>query len=100
MIFCSKNVEVKDFARTHFLKFKHLLFTDLKIIKPILDALTKEGYEKPTPIQAQAIPHLLEGKDLLGTAQTGTGKTAAFAIPILQNLYHKNTKNQIGRAHV
>jgi superfamily II DNA/RNA helicase len=51
-----------------------LLFTDLKIIKPILDALNKEGYEKPTPIQAQAIPHLLEGKDLLGTAQTGTGK--------------------------
>lgn len=70
-----------------------MLFTDLKIIKPILDALTKEGYEKPTPIQAQAIPHLLEGKDLLGTAQTGTGKTAAFAIPILQNLSHKNTKN-------
>ncbi len=70
-----------------------MLFTDLQLIKPILDALTKEGYEKPTPIQAQAIPHLLEGKDLLGTAQTGTGKTAAFAIPILQNLSHKNTKN-------
>ena len=70
-----------------------MLFTDLKIIKPILDALNKEGYEKPTPIQAQAIPHLLEGKDLLGTAQTGTGKTAAFAIPILQNLHHQNTKN-------
>jgi len=70
-----------------------LLFTDLQLIKPILDALTQEGYEKPTPIQSQAIPHLLEGKDLLGTAQTGTGKTAAFAIPILQNLYHKNTKN-------
>lgn len=70
-----------------------MLFTDLKLIKPILDALNKEGYEKPTPIQAQAIPHLLEGKDLLGTAQTGTGKTAAFAIPILQNLHHRNTKN-------
>jgi ATP-dependent RNA helicase RhlE len=70
-----------------------LLFTDLQLIKPILDALTQEGYEKPTPIQSQAIPHLLEGKDLLGTAQTGTGKTAAFAIPILQNLHHKNTKN-------
>ena len=70
-----------------------MLFTDLQLIKPILDALTQEGYEKPTPIQSQAIPHLLEGKDLLGTAQTGTGKTAAFAIPILQNLYHKNTKN-------
>ena len=70
-----------------------MLFTDLQLIKPILDALIQEGYEKPTPIQSQAIPHLLEGKDLLGTAQTGTGKTAAFAIPILQNLYHKNTKN-------
>jgi ATP-dependent RNA helicase RhlE len=70
-----------------------LLFTDLQLIKPILDALTQEGYEKPTPIQSQAIPHLLEGKDLLGTAQTGTGKTAAFAIPILQNLHHENTKN-------
>lgn len=70
-----------------------MLFTDLQLIKPILDALIQEGYEKPTPIQSQAIPHLLEGKDLLGTAQTGTGKTAAFAIPILQNLNHKNTKN-------
>ncbi|EJL74302.1 DEAD/DEAH box helicase [Chryseobacterium populi] len=63
-----------------------MLFTDLKIIKPILDALQKEGYEKPTPIQQKAIPSILERKDVLGTAQTGTGKTAAFAIPILQNL--------------
>ena len=63
-----------------------MLFTDLKIIKPILDALEKQGYEKPTPIQEKAIPSILEGKDFLGCAQTGTGKTAAFAIPILQNL--------------
>lgn len=63
-----------------------MLFTDLKIIKPILDALQQEGYEKPTPIQEKAIPSILERRDLLGTAQTGTGKTAAFAIPILQNL--------------
>ncbi|WP_315055947.1 DEAD/DEAH box helicase [Chryseobacterium indoltheticum] len=63
-----------------------MLFTDLKLIKPILDALQKEGYEKPTPIQEQAIPSILEHRDVLGTAQTGTGKTAAFAIPILQNL--------------
>lgn len=63
-----------------------MLFTDLKIIKPILDALKEEGYENPTPIQEKAIPSILEHKDLLGTAQTGTGKTAAFAIPILQNL--------------
>lgn len=66
--------------------FKHLLFTDLNLIKPILDALTAEGYENPTPIQQQSIPSALEGRDLLATAQTGTGKTAAFAIPILQNL--------------
>lgn len=56
------------------------------MIKPILDALETEGYEKPTPIQEQAIPSILEHRDVLGTAQTGTGKTAAFAIPILQNL--------------
>jgi ATP-dependent RNA helicase RhlE len=70
-----------------------LLFTDLKLIKPILDALHTEGYTQPTPIQEQAIPSILQGRDLLGTAQTGTGKTAAFAIPILQNLAEKNTKN-------
>ncbi len=70
-----------------------MLFTDLKLIKPILDALHTEGYTQPTPIQEQAIPSILQGRDLLGTAQTGTGKTAAFAIPILQNLAEKNTKN-------
>jgi ATP-dependent RNA helicase RhlE len=71
-----------------------LLFTDLNIIKPILDALQKQGYEKPTPIQEQAIPSILEHRDVLGTAQTGTGKTAAFAIPILQNLTErKGPKN-------
>jgi len=63
-----------------------LLFTDLAIIKPILDALHDEGYSKPTPIQQQAIPHILQSIDLLGCAQTGTGKTAAFAIPMLQLL--------------
>lgn len=63
-----------------------MLFTDLKIIKPILDALHNEGYTKPTPIQEGAIPYILAGRDLLGCAQTGTGKTAAFAIPMLQLL--------------
>ncbi len=63
-----------------------MLFTDLKLIKPILDALNTQGYTQPTPIQQQAIPHILAGKDLLGCAQTGTGKTAAFAIPMLQQL--------------
>ena len=63
-----------------------MLFTDLKLIKPILDALNTQGYTQPTPIQQQAIPHVLAGKDLLGCAQTGTGKTAAFAMPMLQRL--------------
>ncbi|MEK6628878.1 MAG: DEAD/DEAH box helicase [Bdellovibrionota bacterium] len=63
-----------------------LKFTDLPLLEPILLAVKKAGYETPTPIQAQAIPHLLLGKDLLGCAQTGTGKTAAFALPILNNL--------------
>lgn len=63
-----------------------MLFTDLELIKPILTALDKQGYTHPTPIQQQAIPHILDGKDVLGAAQTGTGKTAAFAIPTLQLL--------------
>ena len=63
-------------------------FKNLNLIEPILKALTTEGYITPTPIQQQGIPVVLEGKDLLGCAQTGTGKTAAFAIPILQNLYN------------
>jgi ATP-dependent RNA helicase RhlE len=70
-------------------------FESLKIIPQILKALESEGYTEPTPIQAQAIPQLLEGKDLLGCAQTGTGKTAAFAIPIIQTLYNeKNLDNK------
>jgi ATP-dependent RNA helicase RhlE len=63
-----------------------LLFKELHLVAPILKALEAEGYVEPTPIQEQSIPHILRGKDLLGCAQTGTGKTAAFAIPILQNL--------------
>ena len=62
-------------------------FDDLGLTEPLLRAVREEGYTEPTPIQQQAIPHLLEGKDLLGCAQTGTGKTAAFALPILQRLY-------------
>ncbi|MGO4573067.1 DEAD/DEAH box helicase [Microvirga sp. 2TAF3] len=62
------------------------LFTDFGLAQPILKALATEGYEKPTPIQAQAIPYVLEGRDICGIAQTGTGKTAAFALPILNRL--------------
>ncbi|MDO9490989.1 DEAD/DEAH box helicase [Acetobacterium sp.] len=64
-------------------------FEDLNIIQPIQKALTAEGYTEATPIQEKAIPSLLEGRDLLGCAQTGTGKTAAFAIPILQGLSYE-----------
>ncbi|MBL7947087.1 MAG: DEAD/DEAH box helicase [Flavobacteriales bacterium] len=69
-------------------------FNDLGLIEPILKALATEGYTHPTPIQAQAIPHLIKGRDLLGCAQTGTGKTAAFAIPILQELQGKEAKSK------
>jgi len=61
-------------------------FSDLPLIEPIQRAVRAENYTTPTPIQAQAIPHLLAGRDLLGCAQTGTGKTAAFALPILNRL--------------
>jgi len=71
-----------------------MIFKDLHIIDPILRALEEEGYSKPTPIQEQAIPILLRGKDLLGCAQTGTGKTAAFAIPIIQHLYLERLNNK------
>jgi superfamily II DNA/RNA helicase len=64
-------------------------FTALALSQPILRALADEGYVIPTPIQAKAIPPALEGKDLLGCAQTGTGKTAAFALPILHLLSAK-----------
>lgn len=64
-------------------------FNELNIIEPILRAIEEEGYTTPTPIQEQAIPQLLKGNDVLGCAQTGTGKTAAFSIPILQILAAK-----------
>ncbi len=61
-------------------------FKTLNLIEPLCRALHSEGYSTPTPIQHQAIPHLLDGRDILGCAQTGTGKTAAFALPLLQRL--------------
>ena len=72
-----------------------LNFEKLNISTPILKALNAEGYTMPTPIQEKAIPVVLAGKDLLGCAQTGTGKTAAFAIPMLQIL-RKERKNEKG----
>ncbi len=74
-----------------------MLFEKLNIIDPILKALKAEGYVTPTPIQERAIPLLLEGKDLLGCAQTGTGKTAAFAIPIMQVIYNEKMNSKTNR---
>ena len=61
-------------------------FQELKIEKNILKALEEAGYEQPTPIQQKAIPPVLDGHDLMGCAQTGTGKTCAFSVPIIQRL--------------
>lgn len=63
-----------------------MTFADLSLMEPLLLALAEAGYVSPTPIQAQSIPLLLEGRDLLGLAQTGTGKTASFALPLLHRL--------------
>src|SRR5947207_4869559 len=71
-------------------------FSDFGLLPPILDALAAEGYDNPTPIQSQAIPQVLAGRDLCGIAQTGTGKTAAFALPILQRLAGETTRTPRG----
>lgn len=68
-----------------------MTFSELKLIKPLIVALDKIGYNTPTPIQERSIPPILEGKDIFGCAQTGTGKTAAFALPILQLLQNKKS---------
>lgn len=70
-------------------------FRDLALIDPVLKALEDVGYETPSPIQAQVIPHMLKGKDVLGQAQTGTGKTAAFALPILSRIDIKQKDPQV-----
>lgn len=74
-----------------------MTFEQLNLIQTLQTALSKEGYKMPTPIQERAIPFILEGKDLVGCAQTGTGKTAAFALPILQILSAENVSRQSGR---
>lgn len=72
-----------------------VLFSELGLPEAILKAVTDQGYEQPSPIQAQSIPALLEGRDILGQAQTGTGKTAAFALPLLSNVDAKNKAPQV-----
>lgn len=71
-------------------------FNDLELATPLLKALAAENYLNPTPIQKQAIPHVLAGRDLLGLAQTGTGKTAAFALPILHKLTEDKKRRTAG----
>jgi ATP-dependent RNA helicase RhlE len=75
-------------------------FKSLDLIQPILDALEKKGYKTPTPIQEQTIPLLLEGRDVIGIAQTGTGKTASFVLPILQKLHDSPAGTSSPRALV
>ena len=74
-----------------------MTFSKLNLIEPLLDSLSRQGYKIPTPIQQQAIPQLLNGRDIFGCAQTGTGKTAAFALPVLQ-LLHQQKNN--GDRHI
>ena len=69
-------------------------FEQLRLSKPILRAVIEEGYQEPTPVQLAAIPEVLAGRDLLATAQTGTGKTAAFALPMLDMLHAKGARSQ------
>src|SRR4051794_24761312 len=71
-----------------------MTFKSLHLIEPLLNSVEKEGYNHPTPIQIQTIPHVLSGNDVLACAQTGTGKTAAFALPILQLLTKAQSQSQ------
>ena len=79
--------------RVSFPYYTLMTFEELNLIEPISKALSEEGYTTPTPIQAESIPIVLEGTDLLGCAQTGTGKTAAFSIPIIQHLHTQKGYN-------
>src|SRR5262245_53416309 len=72
-----------------------MLFEELDIVEPILSALREKGYKTPTPIQQQAIPAILSGRDVVACAQTGTGKTASFSIPVLQKLSHQKPGNVV-----
>ena len=68
-------------------------FTNLGLSEPLLKAIKAQGYDTPTPIQEKAIPVVIEGKDVLAAAQTGTGKTAGFTLPLLERLSQNTTTN-------
>ncbi|MCP3673038.1 MAG: DEAD/DEAH box helicase [Gammaproteobacteria bacterium] len=76
-------------------KRKQIKFDDLSLSKPVMQAIDEAGYEVPSPIQARMIPHMLDTRDVIGQAQTGTGKTAAFALPILSKIDTKNKTPQV-----
>jgi ATP-dependent RNA helicase RhlE len=71
-----------------------LNFSDFGFDPDLMEGINAMGFEKPTPIQEQAIPAILSGKDLIGSAQTGTGKTAAFLLPVIQNIIASRESNQ------
>ena len=75
-------------------------FSDLSLDPRVLQAVTESGYLSPTPIQAQAIPHALEGRDVLGIAQTGTGKTASFTLPMITHLSKGRARARMPRSLV
>src|SRR5258706_14334242 len=81
---------IKSFAPTE--RVCQMGFKALSLSAQILQTLEAEGYTTPTPIQAEAIPHILAGRDVMGVAQTGTGKTAAFAVPIIHRLIESSNK--------
>src|SRR5690606_26215826 len=82
----SKIAEIVVYLRPQPVTPRGVRFQDLQLIAPIQRAIVQAGYSTPTPIQQAAIPPALEGRDVLGCAQTGTGKTAAFCLPILQHI--------------
>ena len=88
---------LRDFLISNKVRMK---FIDLKLDKIIQEALKRKGYTEPTPIQAQSIPHLMQGKDMLGIAQTGTGKTAAFSLPIIDYIFKTPKKMQSRKTRV
>lgn len=92
--------DVDPFAKEEFAKSKFETFADLKLSRPIMRAITQIGFEKPTPIQQRAIPIALTGKDICASAQTGSGKTAAFLLPILERLQFRSRRVQSTRVMI
>lgn len=88
-----ESTQIKGISMSSDCDSTDLSFSDIGLNGPILQAVIDSGYEQPTPIQQKMIPHVLEGRDVVGQAQTGTGKTAAFALPLLMGLDSKRTKN-------